>query len=291
MGMSLRLANFEIRDTVMWLYGQGVPKTGNISKLIDKHAGRSRTFADVPASEEARIWDDWSYSLKEGHELILLVRKPCEGASGVENALTYGTGALNIGGCRIGEGLSEYKPGRLETHSNPEPARKPPPGRWPANVVIDESVRFALNSERPQRDQRDSGWLNCNRTERPIAMSPTRGKAVKTFKPRPAGRGDYFFCPKVCRKERSEGLVEAHRHPTTKPVELMRWLVRLVTPPGGTVLDPFAGSGTTGVACQREGFSAILIEREAEYVGYARARNEATRLELEDATRQQTFDW
>lgn len=221
MALSLRLAGFEIRDQLQWLYGTGLPKSAAISKAIAK------AYPDEPFDE----WRTWRSTLKPGHEPIILARKPLK-MTGAECAVRHGTGALNVGERRIS-----------------------------ANVVCSD-----VNAE--------------------------------------AHAYRHFYHAKTCTAEREFGLkgeVTTHSsrrnparaktsgrrniHPTVKPIALMRWLCRLVCPPGGVILDPFAGSGSTIVAAMLDGFGAVGIEKDATYASIARARVEAYRplVGLDDA--------
>lgn len=297
-------AGFEVRDTIAWLFGSGFPKSHNIGKAIDKSAGAERevirerytvkrikpgatvvregawgkqdipfTATDTaPATPEATTWEGWGTALKPAFEPIILARKPLS-ETVAATVLQHGTGALNIDGCRIegqpqafhngsarrGGIMGENIPGRGFAPGNPN-------GRWPANLCHDggEDVLRAFPDAPGQ--QRAVG----------PEFAPKVGTAVYgDYGPRPAvePRGDsgsaarFFYSAKADSDDRCDS-----KHPTVKPVALMRWLVRLVTPPGGLVLDPFAGSGTTGVACIREGFDCILIEREPQYVADIRHR-------------------
>lgn len=262
---------FEVRDTIAWLFGSGFPKSHDVSKAIDKMAGaerekvrdykprnpksidgghhieggdrpwmeraRERGFHELdgpdPVTAEAAEWEGWGTALKPAMELVVLARKPLSESSIAANVLKHGTGALNIGACRIGaEVTTTIRSGHsgdngIYGHDDRKFERDNPPGRWPANVCHDgsEEVLEAFAAFGP-------------------GNSPSR----------------YFYSAKAQAEDRW-----GSKHPTVKPVDLMRWLVRLVTPPGGTVLDPFAGTGTTGIACMAEGFNAVLIEREDEY--------------------------
>lgn len=213
-------AGFEIRDMISWLYGTGWPKSHNHQRSGEKHGS----------------------ALKPACEPFVLARKPIEGSI-VANVRKWGTGALNIDGCRVeletGEAIAE--------------------GRWPANVVHDGSAEVvaAFPSASGQR-----GDLKPTGRARPGRVLGDMGPPVAHV-----ARGDkgsaarFFYCAKATKADKA-----GSKHPTIKPVALMQWLCRLVTPPGGVVLDPFAGSGTTGAAAMREGMGAILIEGAEKYV-------------------------
>ncbi len=260
-------AGFEIRDTLMWLYGTGFPKSLNVSKAIDKAAGAK------PATDAARQWEGWGTALKPAWEPILLARKPLIGTVAT-NVQAHGTGALNVDGCRIsspeilcgggGKLWSHYRDGNEDKAHPQVNAGK---GRWPANLVLDEEA---------------AAMLDVQSGEHPSCNSPSQAKPHSKYRP---GQGKYqpqgpiypgdsggasrfFYCAKASRKERGEG----NNHPTVKPLALMRWLVRLITPPGGKVLDPFIGSGTTALAAKEEGFSCVGIDISEEYLEIARQR-------------------
>lgn len=262
-------AGFEIRDQIGWAYGSGFPKSHNVSKAIDKMLGAER---------EAAEWEGWGTALKPAWEPIVVARKPLSEKSVAANVLKHGTGALNIDGCRVGDFVNTTPSGVARINKRnaeygyrprnypvePKPPEQGTPGRWPANLIHDGSDEvLALfpdsNGSGPGRTLRrgtrdDSGW----------GMQDEPGRL------RDAGTGSaarFFYCPKASKADRA-----GSKHPTVKPLDLMRYLCRLVTPPGGTVLDPFAGSGTTGQAAVEEGFRAVLIEREAEYIADIRRR-------------------
>ena len=261
-------AGFEIRDMIAWVYGSGFPKSHNVSCAIDKangHPNRGRAIptastyqaSDVDQKNKltsnpveayeaktpaARQWDGWGTALKPALEPITVARKPLVGTV-AENVTTWGTGAINVDGCRVAgddtttrhKSSSSYMTGRIgEVQPRQDQyvtgSKK---GRWPANLIHDGS-----------------------------------DEAVGLF---PGDEGRFFYCPKASKRDRGEG----NNHPTVKPTDLMRYLCRLVTQPGGVVLDPFCGSGSTGKAAALEGFRFIGIERETAYLEIARARIEA----------------
>jgi site-specific DNA-methyltransferase (adenine-specific) len=277
-------AGFEIRDCIVWLYGSGFPKSHDVSKAIDKAAGaereiiktgyaygmskgqqkhgyrpqdyESKQLSNEPATDAAKQWAGWGTALKPAHEPIVVARKPLIGTVAA-NVLQHGTGALNIDGARVEtDELKPYSPGlhrdspqsfNDDGWSGTEQVKPAPTGRWPANVITDGSI--------------DAEWVR------------------------------YFYCAKASKAERNAGLdalpkvkggsmdgaetrpgkptnhpIRENFHPTVKPLALMRYLVRLVTPPSGTVLEPFAGSGTTLAAAVLEGFNAIGCELTEDYL-------------------------
>jgi hypothetical protein len=244
--------------------------------LGGERLGQSGGNITAPATPAAEQWQGWGTALKPAHEPIVVARKPLIGTV-AENLLTHGTGALNIDGCRIaGEVPSRAQPifGIAEGVTNfgsgtgRNGAMSQATGRWPANVILDESQAAELDKQ--------SGVTTT-------PTSVTRGASGQHGTYAPIGRqedvfcyGDtggasrFFYVAKASKKERPN--VNGVAHPTVKPMALMRYLVRLVTPPGGTVLEPFAGSGTTIEACVIEGFHCIAIEREADYLPLIEAR-------------------
>ena len=297
MTVAIEDAGFEIRDQIMWIYGSGFPKSLDVSKAIDKAAGAERedgvagpysarrprdrvqtntgafegtmgastsALVTAPATPEAQRWQGWGTALKPAHEPICVARKPLTGTV-ASNVLEWGTGALNIDGSRVGTadgfgGGTKATSGFVNGYEG-DGFVASTQGRWPANVIHDGS------------DEVLAGF------------------------PNDAGR--FFYCAKASKSERNaglEGMVErrpdertetgmgtfaekgvakqSNFHPTVKPLALMRYLVKLVTPPNGTVLDPFLGSGSTAVACVLEGFDWIGCEMTEDYWPIIEARVE-----------------
>ena len=304
MCVNIEDAGFEIRDMIAWVYGSGFPKSQNLGKAIDKAAGAERevigfdsvaakrtpgvgtaVFGDykgqsgsitAPATPEAQQWDGWGTALKPALEPITVARKPFKGTV-ANNVLEHGTGAINIDGCRVAPtGESKQRTGeasqdaRYTDKGSTNFAAKPgirggdPAGRWPANVIHDGSDEVTElfpetksgNVKAYQRTNR-SGWAGPTPEQSTFEREGDSGSAAR-----------FFYCAKANKKDRGEG----NSHPTVKPTNLMAYLVRLVTPSGGVVLDPFMGSGSTGKAAAGEGFSFIGIEREVEYFQIAEKR-------------------
>ena len=300
LAVALEDAGFEIRDTIHWCYWSGFPKSLDVSKAIDKAAGAERevvgrqkltgtarrgvdgsshgaartnaadkkerqpTTIDIttPATPDAEKWNGWGTALKPALEPAILARKPMPGTV-VDCVQEHGTGALNIDACRIPPGDKAW-PGPGEawggTYSQPKSPSTPggdadrriveveghPSGRWPANLY---------HCAKPATSEREAGTEGLERD--PTEVTGRKAGSAGQDNPRAGMRGS-----------RPRG----NSHPTVKPVNLMRWLVRLVTPPGGTVLEPFAGSGTTLVACEREGVACTGFEVSPEYCDIIRAR-------------------
>lgn len=212
-------------------------------------------------------------ALKPASEPIIVARKPLSGTVAA-NVLAHGTGALNVDACRVAtdEVITNHARGSVSAISKgiygdsaaqaTHQTEGQVSGRWPANVVLDEHAAAALDAQ--------SGTLTSGALDRSkiTAQNDIYGAApatrTGTYAPDSGGASRFFYCAKAPTKERPK--VDGVSHPTVKPLTLMRWLVRLVTPPGGTVLDPFAGSGTTGEAAALEGFEAVLVEFEAAHI-------------------------
>ena len=304
MACAVEDAGFEMRDSIAWLYGSGFPKSLDVGKAIDKAAGAERevvgpptrnagqsyqwagevrrlTHAEdkacqtAPATPDAAKWDGWGTALKPAHEPIVVARIPFPGTVAA-NVVAHGTGALNIDGCRIGtSGATKAVDtvarwgevgGTGERRNQIEAVNA---GRWPANVVLDDTTATILDE---QSGTLTTGAMNGNRNAPKFGGAAASTYSGGTFtgeeKARPGDSGGasrFFYCAKAPTKERPRH-DDGTAHPTVKPLMLMRWLVRLVTPPGGTVLDPFAGSGTTLEAAILEGFHAIGIEANEDYL-------------------------
>jgi len=286
MAVRIEDAGFEIRDMIAWVYGSGFPKSLDVSKAIDKAAGAEReaagpkiyagghiqnhsgvahgrsycgfdhsgtTMETAPATEAAKQWAGWGTALKPSLEPITVARKPLCGTV-AENVLQHGTGGLNVDGCRVGTTVETWPASRSfssgissgytdgiakgETQST----GTAPPGRWPANLIHDGSDEV-------------------------VGLFPADDDGEKS-----AAR--FFYTAKADKADRGPG----NNHPTVKPLDLMRYLVRLVCPMGGVVLDPFSGSGTTLAAAQAEGCLAIGVEREAAYCEIIKGRFHQRRL-------------
>ena len=300
-------SGFQIRDQIMWVFGSGFPKSHNIGKAIDKIEGNEREV--LGKSENHRTssallelgfqdgreehiitkgngdWEGWGTALKPAHEPIVMARKPLSEKSIAENVLKHGTGGINIDGSRIEmkdkENINFDRPRVREkkdwvydlgmTWEDPNIKEYNESGRFPANIIFDEEAGQLLDEQSDKASR-------------------------------------FFYCPKAAKKDRNEGLDDfeekiksgaefrpnhmekalegedgnpfgrwgkiKNNHPTVKPTDLMRYLINLITPPNGTILDPFMGSGSTGKAAVRCGVNFIGIEKEQEYMDIAKARIE-----------------
>lgn len=266
-------AGFEVRDSLHWLYGSGFPKSKN---LDGEHEG-------------------WGTALKPSHEPVILARKPLPGTVAA-NVAQFGTGALNITGCRV---EATGRPLRVSNRTDGNEvygdglhgslaAGVTDAGRWPPNVLLAHSAGcddYTCGEDCPVAGlDRQSGTLTsgANPARRgsdkfrdAYGEFPGQRECTPARGADSGGASRFFpvfrYEPKATDAERPR-LEDGTAHPTVKPVSLMRWLVRLVTPPGGLVLDPFAGSGTTGEACVIEGFPCLLIERDPKFAELARTR-------------------
>lgn len=256
-------AGFEIRDTIMWIYGSGFPKSHNVGKAVDKKLGNERKKIGEVTTHDIRgnalmesvddktkkkissmtyeitsgnsEWEGWGSALKPAHEPIILARKPLEGTI-VDNVHKWGVGALNIDATRIGTEVMPALTTKTEItdigwekkgYTTPERT-----GRWATNVMFDEESHELLGEQKK-----------------------------------------FFYCAKVNKKERNAG-VDKNNHPTVKPIALMEYLIKLVTREAQTVFDPFMGSGTTGIASKKLHRNFIGCEKEKEYYEIAKARIE-----------------
>jgi hypothetical protein len=297
MAVRIEDAGFEIRDMIAWVYGSGFPKSLDVSKAIDKAAGAERTevigksnrcigpsqagdngigtfkeknwaasnLITAPATPEAQQWAGWGTALKPALEPITVARKPLVGTVAA-NVLQHGTGALNIDGCRVeatgesrerkGEASREQRyaeSGSTDFAATPGVRGGDPAGRWPANLIHDGSDEV---TELFPTTGKSSGGGRSNGDKFGGGYAPPGADSIGFGDTGSAAR--FFYCAKTSAAERA-----GSKHPTVKPLALMRYLVRLVTPPGGVVLDPFIGSGTTMLACEAEGFRCVGAERES----------------------------
>ncbi len=304
---ALEDAGFQIRDVIAVAQFQGFPKSQDASKALDAHFGAEREVVghgDVgraskvapysqglgeahdtreitaPATPEAKRFNGWGTALKPSYEPCILARKPMIGTL-AENLLAHGTGAINIDGCRfaygdpawlgpnddwgtrdnhVGSGKGTGSGSEIYGAKAPIWSKAPDAGRWPANLY---------HTAKPSRCEREAGCEALPALSGADAVDRQAGSAGLQ-NPR-AGAG------------RTADSVH-NIHPTVKPVQAMRWLVRLLTPPDGICIDPFLGSGTTGIAAALEQRHFIGIEREADYVRIARSR-------IDHWGRQQQFDF
>jgi site-specific DNA-methyltransferase (adenine-specific) len=297
MAVAIEDAGFEIRDQIMWVYGSGFPKSLNIGKQLDE-------------------WKGWGTALKPAHEPIVLARKPVEGTV-ANNVLTFGVGGINIDGTRVGSEGGSTRGDKPSTHLSPSGAfntghniLKLNAGRFPANFIHDGSDevvelfpdtkgKIGMSQQASTRGLYEGG-TSFGDTKISDGISDS-GSAAR-----------FFYCAKASKRDRNEGCDEfqerqvvtfatangtsgkpssisegrdtknRNHHPTVKPTDLMQYLCRLITPPNGTILDPFLGSGSTGKAAMYEGFNFVGIELTQEYLPIAKARIEFALANLDE---------
>ena len=307
---ALENAGFEIRDVVTHLFGTGFPKSLDVSKAIDKEAGAKREVVGqspnwrpakthggagfdaavgdgqavmnltAPATDSAKQWQGFGTALKPACEFWVLIRKPCSEKTVAKNVLRWGTGALNIDASRIGSeqvGWLGRKGSELFDSSKSENKRtgfanggdqRPTTGRFPANLVLDEDAAAALDEQSGERIVAPIGKPSRGKSSNSEIYGAGKTNGSTSYPGEKGGASRFFYVAKASKSDRGDD----NKHPTVKSTKLMSYLCRLVTPPGGTVLDPFMGSGSTGVAAKAEKFEFIGIEREAEYAAIAETR-------------------
>jgi len=353
-------AGWEIRDRLGWLYGSGFPKNHDVSKAIDKAAGAERerhfaptrsgnserrgqgeqgsTYGDAhggfhdessPATEAARQWEGWGTALKPAWEPIIMARKPLDGTVAA-NVLKWGTGAINVDGCRVGiddhdrsvidhrsGGQAEDNTGKWQgpgiARQIGELYKSHAQGRWPANLIHDGSDEVLELFPQSSVTGKRSATSRANPVKGTPFFNGEHQVMCGSEYTDSGSAARFFYCAKSSRKEREMGCegmeertlstmsggefkpdssggnhntagnpnhhVARNNHPTVKPLALMRYLCRLVTPPGGLILDPFMGSGSTLIAAGQEGFRAVGIEVNEEYCEIARKRIYGTLME------------
>jgi site-specific DNA-methyltransferase (adenine-specific) len=343
MAVRIEDAGFEIRDVIAWVYGSGFPKSLNIGKAVDNLLGNERKFMggepkpkefsgkfDQRASEDREKslgngkHEGWGTALKPAFEPITMARKPLAENTVAENVMAWGTGGINIDGCRVeADNLAKLQKNwnRIQSKSQGiastgikaiDLSKNAPTGRFPANFIHDGSEEVLAifpdttpskaGIRRPNKKQSTNAFGDYNAQPDTIAGHEDAGGSASRF----------FYCPKASKQDREEGLdgfeskdstkqfregtdpsyicadgysrttatpQSKNNHPTVKPVDLMRYLCRLVTPTGGIILDPFMGSGSTGKAAALEGFDFIGIDLDENYCKISEARiNEAIKV-------------
>jgi hypothetical protein len=373
MVVNIEDAGFEIRDQIMWLYGSGFPKSHNIGKAVDKLQGNDREVVgemkgagstgttyisgqehhdglDKGVFKSSYIgtkgqspYEGWGTALKPANEPICVARKPLSEKSVAENVLRWGTGGINIDGCRI-EGIDPSNAKRIGKEYTSEATNEGEvfdtlnktaivggslEGRFPANIILECICDEVIKGEKGEvkttnriRKGEAAGGLDINENRKAVEgidnyndkgdihtnpMCPCRlmdeqsglsktnhkgnrtdkgvvtgvigfGRGTEVARCDSGGASRFFYQAKVSKAERNMGLdsfvINKNTHPTIKPVSLMAYLCRLVTPPNGIVLDPFMGSGSTGIAAQLEGFRFCGMEMDKDYFKIAESRIE-----------------
>jgi site-specific DNA-methyltransferase (adenine-specific) len=314
MACAIEDAGFDIRDTIMWVYGSGFPKSMDVSKQIDKMMGAERevvgekkagmgsgkTFGmlqsegtnhlaptTVPTTDAAKLWSGWGTALKPSLEPVIVARKPIQGTV-AQNVMEHGCGGINVDGCRVGTTgatINQYVVTKTSTGSgiyafnkgdsgdvgmNGDFTKQRMDGRWPANLIHDGSEEVV--GLFPETGPSKAATM-------PLPKTPGDSNGLKhgdsSHEPTKQGFDDqggsaarFFYTAKADKDDRWH-MTDSSGHPTVKPLDLMRYLVRLVCAKGGTVLDPFMGSGSTGVAAIEEGCYFVGIEQSEEYAKIA----------------------
>jgi site-specific DNA-methyltransferase (adenine-specific) len=354
MVVNIEDAGFEIRDQIMWIYGSGFPKSHNIGKSYDKKVGNDREVVGIDEdfikrnpnntgcntlhhinkdgiiqnkSENAGIitkgsspYEGWGTALKPANEPICVARKPLSEKTIVDNVIKWGTGGINIDGCRVKiDGIDDRSAGIRtgnfgDTELTPggngtEPYIPNTEDRFPANIIFDESAADMLDEQSGLLKSGDgkSGTHKINRngnTDGVCKMDMSKSNEAIHYGDK-GGASRFFYVAKVSKKERNMGLdsfeekenpnatfgfmddegiinngrnpenrsrVMKNNHPTLKPINLMTYLCRLVTPPNGIVLDPFMGSGSTGISALLEGFRFVGMEMDEDYFKICESR-------------------
>lgn len=308
MVVNIEDAGFEIRDCIQWLYGSGFPKSTDVSKRIDKEAGaerevigqkdvgpdmrggnfktsENRMVADITSAstDSAKQWQGWGTALKPANEPICVARKPLEkGLTVAENVLKYGTGAINIDGCRIATSAEENaelnrpnkRPAENASGFMTSTSREftPAQGRWPANIILDEAAAEMLDEQ--SGICKSAGLYKKEKlnTFEPENALFKLGYQTNKYAGEQGGASRFFYVAKSSKSDRSSNGLVNNIHPTCKPTKLMQYLIKLVTPPNGIVLDPFMGSGSTGVAARSLDFKFIGCEMNDDYFEIAEKR-------------------
>ena len=264
----------------------GQRATTHLSFAPGQDSDRSGTTLDItaPATEAAKQWNGFGTALKPSFEPVTVARKPLIGTV-AENVLTHGTGGINIEGCRIGaESVESGRLNRGDCNGYGSKLKGQQNGgisigRWPANLIHDGSPdvlaifpETGLSSGGETGETGETGGIGIGGAGKRLGDG--------SFGQNSGGLGDsgsaarFFYCAKASKRDRDEGMEARNNHATVKPTDLMRYLCRLVTPPGGVVLDPFMGSGTTGKAAILEGMQFIGIEKDPDYFEIAKKRIE-----------------
>ena len=301
-------AGWEIRDCLGWLYSSGFPKSMDISKAIDKKLGAKRVERGgvgdhegtvdfgmknrcpkcgkpffsanpcscpredlIPITEDAKKWSGWGTCLKPAFEPIVLARKPLEGTV-VENVMKYGVGGLNIDECRVPskEPVVVHSPGKETLYDSGHGDMGTwvdNRGRFPANIIHDGSEEVL---EVFPNNVKGGTWNNTKGARHFENNGKSTEYTNKGSDNSVGSAARFFYCAKASKSEKGKD----NPHPTVKPLELMKYLIKMVAPENALVLDPFMGSGSTGVAAIQIGRRFIGVEKEEEYFNYAKKRIE-----------------
>jgi DNA modification methylase len=334
MAVRIEDAGFEIRDIIAWVYGSGFPKSLNIGKAVDNLLGNEREVIGIDKDADRfkkykeqdgcnrNIFNDeitkghsqhegWGTALKPAFEPITMARKPLAENTVAENVMAWGTGGINIDGCRVGVEAIKSNKGLGDNKNCNDDGWKGignkieatiSQGRFPANFIHDGSEEVLAIF--PDTNPSKAGIRQPNAKQSTNAFGDYNAQPDKIAGHEDAGgsASRFFYCAKASNQDREQGLdgfeegpagcldgrvdgslgsmrQSKNNHPTVKPVNLMRYLCRLVTPTGGIILDPFMGSGSTGKAAALEGFDFIGIDLDENYCKISEARiNEAIKV-------------
>ena len=305
MAVAIEDAGFEIRDQVMWLYGSGFPKSMNVGKIVDKKlrgvgVGKSDPKSPLHGTKRQKIdgsnakhdmsplyktqnveyeyehdiskqWDGWGTALKPAHEPLVLARKPLSEKSIADNVLKWGTGGINIDECRVEGNDAKYPDSNPVMNS----------GKYAQNE--NAKRKTVVRKSRDEKgvwtdDNSASRYFYCAKTSKAEKNQGLNNFPIKNKKGGGGTSNNVWYEDDVnsaSGKFGSEKAPSKNVHPTVKPIKLMKYLCRLITPKGGTVLDPFMGSGSTGMAAKEENFEFVGIEKEEQYFTIASARIES----------------
>lgn len=312
MAVAIEDAGFQIRDQIIWMYGTGFPKSQNIGKSIDKKLGKepiktgnilkgvgsnntnsmnsgkggNQVFNNKyeetkPNSDEAKQYEGWEIALKPAHEPIVMAKKPLSEKNIAENVMKWGTGGINIDECRVkhNEPIKIIKKqdggnkvyGQAGRYENTTELKSN--GRWPANIIHDGSdvvkEQFPIMNKLPSSRYFYSTKASKKEREYGLDNWPETASELNS-----GGLGRKTSVTKRIEQHGTNVPTRRNIHPTVKPIKLMEYLVKLVTPINGIVLDPFMGSGTTGIAAIQNGYQFIGMEMEEEYFNIAKERIE-----------------
>lgn len=305
MVVNIEDAGFEIRDQIMWIYGSGFPKSHNIGKSFDKKVGNEREVVGTQNSADIRgnklivtaqgltdipridlditkgssKYEGMGTALKPANEPICLARKPLSEKTIVDNVIKWGTGGINVDGCRIGtEEIKFIKASSLGNNLNMDGGKaqqdyigEDKEGRFPANILFDESAAEMLDEQTGilSGQSRFFYVAKVSKKERNLGLD---GFEDKVSQLNSGGIGRKISVEKRLESNGENAPTMKNTHPTLKPINLMTYLCRLITPPGGIVLDPFMGSGSTGISACLEGFRFVGMELDEDYFKIAEAR-------------------
>ena len=264
----------EKREDMFGEYEATKKYDGDMGGFDGMRLGQSKATITAPATDLAKQWQGWGTALKPAHEPAVLARKPLCGTV-ADNVTTWGVGAINVDATRVGTEGARNNGRKVDSdiYGKFGPTQRVDynTGRWPANVIFDEEAAQVLDGQSGHSD-----GMRKNNTINHFVSSIFSSPSITARHPDSGGASRFFYVAKASKSEREAGLDStdgrANHHPTVKPIALMRYLVRMVTPKGGIVLDPFTGSGSTGCAAVLEGCDFVGMDITPEYVEIAQKR-------------------